>query len=373
MFPNTSQSSHLLGAVIGAVIGDALGAPLAGKIEYSVTAEEVDKVMEMCGGGLFGMAPGQTTDSTELLMCLTNSLAAAVGSSCLEAADVVPVEDVAFRYGRWGQSVPFRGEEACKKVFYGSLTKESLMEAAKKTNDKAVGAGALARCPILAAFAANRGMNHATTASIARTDTQLSHPNVKICDASSTYTILAQLLIQSRGDHKGSLKELRGWIEQELKSREEGTGKVVAVGGKGGGKAGKAKEEEFVAPGTSIVAFKEVMSWLSKAFSDKDLPFTEERLESSAQVAFTHAFRHVRLESTFEAAMRSTLAGGGAPSRNGAIVGGLVGAAVGLEGIPSRWVKAVLTCDTSLGQQRPPEYHPKCLPELLRQMCRGGL
>jgi ADP-ribosylglycohydrolase len=270
--------------------------------------------------------------------------------------------------------VPFHAEQACKQVFYGSVTKDSLMEASKNKNKNAVGSGALARCPMLAVLAASRGMNRATTAGIARTDTQLSHPNFKICDASAAYTILAQLLIESCGDHKGSLKDLRVWIEQELKSRQEGTGTAVAIGGKGGGgKAGKSKEEEYVAPGTSVVAFKEIMSWLSKAFSDKDLPFSEERLESSAQVAFTHAFRHVRLESTFELAMRSTLAGGGDTSRNGAIVGGLVGAAVGLDGIPPRWVKAVLSCNTAQGQQRPPEYHPSHLPELLRQICRGSL
>jgi len=364
---STAQSSHLVGAVFGAVVGDALGAPLAGKREYSVTAEEVDKVMEMCGGGMYGMAPGQTTDSTELLMCLANALAA--GS----AHDAVPVEDVALRYGRWGQTVPFHAEQACKQVFYGSVTKETLMEAAKTKNKNAIGAGALARCPVLAAFAANRHLSAAGAGGIARTDTQLSHPNFTMCDASAAYTILAQLLIETGGDHKEALKGLREWMERELKSREAGTSTVVAVGGKGSGKAGKDKEEEFVAPGTSIVAFKEIMSWVSKAFSDKDLPFSQERSESSAQVAFTHAFRHVRLESTFEYAMRCTLAGGGDVSQNCAIVGGLVGAAVGLHGIPTRWVKAVLTCDTVLGQQRPPEYHPGRLPEVLRQICRGSL
>lgn len=366
LLPTTSQASHMLGAVLGAIIGDALGAPLAGKLEYSVTAEEVDKVMEMCGGGIYGMAPGQATDCTELLMCLASSLALA------SEFDTVQWEDIALKYSRWGQTVPFSAEQACKQVFHGSLTKESLMEAAKNKNKNAVGAGALARCSVLAARAAGRGLNQATSASVARTDTQLSHPNFKICDASATYTILAQLLIETCGDHKGALKELRVWMERELKSREEGTGTLVAAGGKGVGKSGKGKEEEFIAPGTSIVAFKEVMSWLSKAFSDKDLPFSEERLDSSAQVAFTHAFRHVRLESTFELAMRSTLAGGGDVPRNAAIVGGLVGAAVGLDGIPARWVKAILACNTVQGQQRPPEFHPALMPELLRQTCRSS-
>lgn len=286
---------------------------------------------------------------------------------------------MALRYGKWGQTAPFHSEPACGQVFCGALSADAMMERAKKQNKRALGAGALVRCPLLAAFAtSHRSVQGA--AEIARADARLSHPSLTLCDASATYTVLAQCLIGANGDSRRAFAELRRWMDQELSSRESPHSSSIVEGGyqdrgwvhleqREKPKTSQGKEEEYVAPGASLVAFKEVRDWTSQAFGDADLPFAEERLPSSARVAFTHALRHVKLGSSFEDAMRATLAGGVDCSANAAVVGGLVGAAVGLEGIPARWLQAVLACETVLGQQRPQEYHPGRLPGLVQRIC----
>ena len=72
------------------------------------------------------------------------------------------------------------------------------------------------------------------------------------------------------------------------------------------------------------------------------------------RIAFTHAFYHLLRETTFVLALRQVLAGGGDTDTNACIVGGLVGAHVGLAGIPESMSRAVLTCDTAKGRPRPP-------------------
>lgn len=58
-------------------------------------------------------------------------------------------------------------------------------------------------------------------------------------------------------------------------------------------------------------------------------------------------------ETAFEAALRQVLSGGGDTDTNACIVGGLVGARVGIAGIPAHMGRAVLACDTAQGRPRP--------------------
>jgi len=69
-----------------------------------------------------------------------------------------------------------------------------------------------------------------------------------------------------------------------------------------------------------------------------------------------------------ETAMRAVLAGGGDASSNAMVVGGLLGAALGLEALPKRWVQAVLAADPSDGVTRPTEYRVNRLPTLLKSL-----
>ncbi|CAE8606691.1 unnamed protein product, partial [Polarella glacialis] len=141
--------------------------------------------------------------------------------------------------------------------------------------------------------------------------------------------------------------------------------------------AGEEAAPAWVPPGEQLVAMEEVMGWLKKASNtSEELPFTTNSVAAllnnevgSAEIPFTHAFRHLKLASSFPDAMRAVLAGGGDSCSSAAVVGGLLGAAAGIQGLPERWVRAVLGCDGSAGQWRPPEYHTERLPKLLERIC----
>lgn len=376
--PSSDVKAHALGAVLGAAIGDALGAPLGGRGPFEITAAEVDKAMEMCGGGLWGVAPGQVTGITELSICLTEALAEAG-----KPLRTLPAEDLALRYGKWGRSMPFRAERACSQAFQRPLPASDMIERARDVNQKAMGAGALTRCISLAALA---GASRAPTeiAALAREDAKFSHPDASVGNASVAYVIAAGHLISARGDRKAALDELRKWTQEE---RASACGKVPTLGDGHRGwthlsqgdqpQMGRrsAEEKSWAPPGERLVALEVVEGWLNRAFGERELDFSDSSAGAmlnaevgSVEVPLTHAFRHLKRGSSFEVAMRAVLAGGGDTSTTAAVVGGLVGAAVGLEGLPARWVRAVLTCDVSMGPQRPPEYQPSCLPALIERL-----
>ncbi len=56
------------------------------------------------------------------------------------------------------------------------------------------------------------------------------------------------------------------------------------------------------------------------------------------------------------AAMREVLEGGGDTDTNACIVGGLIGAADGINSIPAAIVKAVTECATSTGRHSRPDF-----------------
>ena len=79
-------------------------------------------------------------------------------------------------------------------------------------------------------------------------------------------------------------------------------------------------------------ACEEVRGWLDDADAGKHVPFTPQ--DGFVRIAFTHAFRHLRLGTPFVDALRETLAGGGDTDTNACIVGGLLGARWGAAAIP---------------------------------------
>lgn len=75
--------------------------------------------------------------------------------------------------------------------------------------------------------------------------------------------------------------------------------------------------------------------------------------------------------SDYETAIAETLAGGGDTDTNACIVGGLIGAAVGVDGIPENMRNSVLNCDTTMGKHpRPAFLHPRQVDELILQLLR---
>ena len=84
------------GTLLGLAVGEAMGAP-ADFLTPAQIKERYGVITEMLGGGCHDLAPGETTDATEMMLCLAESLA--------ERGAFDP-EDVMRRYLAWFDGAP---------------------------------------------------------------------------------------------------------------------------------------------------------------------------------------------------------------------------------------------------------------------------
>ncbi|CAK9003684.1 unnamed protein product [Durusdinium trenchii] len=253
-----SLGSRALGALLGMVVGDALGAPLGGQDPMAVTVQEVDKALEMCGGGLWGVAPGQVTGHSELLLCTAAALAEAGGGP----ATKLPMEDMALRYGKWGKSLPFRGDRSCLQVFARPMPAESMAERAREVNQKSMSCGAMVRCPALAVAA----KTPEKAAQLANEDVQLSHANRTMAFACAAYSVALSQLINGKEDVEQWLKRSLDRIKSGISSK--------AAGGAVQPREGK-DEDCWAPPGEELVACEQVLQWLRRAKSQEFLEVSD--------------------------------------------------------------------------------------------------
>lgn len=325
MKPPRNQTDAALGAILGALVGDAAGAPLE-FMNPAPTTADAERALTMPGGGVWGVAPGQITDDGELTMCLLRALA---------AAPHFDLETIAQEYATWVRSEPYdignttssglgcftqaRWRTICEEEGYsvGMTQAAAALCMGSKSN------GSLMRATPLGVWGHHCAAEE--LADYARQDSCLSHPNPSCWQAVAAYGIAIAHLLNHPGDRQGAFGAAKTWAAAH--------------------------------------ADGEVQGWLADAAQGVSVPY--EPMIGFVRIGFTHAFRHLRLDSGYIEAITETLAGGGDTDTNACIVGGLIGAAVGAEAIPVPLRKAVLTCDTGKGQPRPAFLHPQQVPALV--------
>ena len=144
----------------------------------------------------------------------------------------------------------------------------------------------------------------------------LSHPNQSCQDAVACYIIAIANLMRVPGNRQEAFQATRVWAD--------------------------------------VHANAEVRGWLDDAEANLNYPYHPQA--GYVRIAFTHAFRLLIQGADYMAAMREVLEGGGDTDTNACIVGGLIGAADGIEAIPSAIVQAVIECDTSKGRHPRPDF-----------------
>ena len=299
------------GALLGALIGDAAGATLE-FLGREPNSDEIDHALTLPGGGVLSVAPGQITDDGELTLALARAL---VGS------DEYPIERVASNYLRWISSAPFDVGNATRMAMDCNRLGPTQVHLQVQTNALAHNRdskanGALMRSSPLGIWSVR--LNERETVDAAISDAGLTHPNPTCQWANAAYICALRHLTLFPGDAHGAYQA-----------------------------ALRALAEDQTASAGSI----EVRAWLDDAQAGR-LPACHP-MAGFVRIGFTHAFFHLLAESTFEQALRATLAGGGDTDTNACIVGALVGALHGIDGIPTSLVDGVLRCDTRLGHSRP--------------------
>lgn len=292
------------GAILGALVGDASGAVLE-FLGRQPSVSDVSAAMDMPGGGVFDVAPGQFTDDGEMTVTLLRALATSDGS--------YDINLVAKAYGEWADSHPFDIGGATShalRYLHGPDFSGLANERACESNAQSKANGSLMRATPLGL--AGAFTSEAQTIVWADQDCALTHPHKSCQAAVTTYALAIRHLIVKPRDIKGALTSATRYLETK-----EG----------------------------------EVIGWLEDAILG-DLPAGEPMI-GFVRIGFTHAFHHLVRETPYRMAIAQTLMLGGDTDTNACIVGGLVGAAQGVQSIPASMLESVLQCDTQLGQPRP--------------------
>lgn len=310
----TTRLDRALGAVMGALCGDALGAVLE-FLGRAPSEKEVDWAFTMPGGGAHGVAPGQITDDGEMTLALLRS---ACTASLLSGRRKPDLDLAAAEYQQWRDSRPFDIGHTTNHALAvtpseGERISEALKRRARENSDSQANGSLMRASPLMLLEGLGRAMRSAEE------DSRLTHSNETVCSANGIYVGLGCLLV---GGY--SAQQALDIIDQRVLNRP-----------------------------TDPVA----REWYRDGRYGVGVPFHPNA--GWARIAFTHAIRLLGEDVTWEEALREVLMGGGDTDTNACIVGALLGARHGLDGIPENVRTAVLRSDSSLGRPRPEMYHPE--------------
>ena len=295
------------GSVFGALIGDAAGATLE-FLGRKPKRSDVKHALQMVGGGCWRTAPGQITDDGEMALCLMHSLV---------ASDMFNIERVAQGYLRWYQSLPFDIGRTTSNGLSGGLKRphgqihQGMWRSAERYNRGSKANGSLMRVAPLGVWSYR--LSEADVVDAACKDSRLTHCNLTCQHACAVYCAAIRHLMHNPKDAEGAFEIALDW------SRNLGN--------------------------------KEIQAWLSSADRNEDVGYWPR--SGFVKYGFTHAFRHLKSQTSYLNALFETLLGGGDTDTNACIVGGLLGAYHGVEDIPEFMKTAILTCDTQKGRPRP--------------------
>ena len=288
----STKADRALGSVVGALIGDAAG----GIFEFMgrpPTLQEAQAALDLPGGGVFDLAPGQFTDDGEMTMALLGALAKGKGAYRQELA--------ALAYCEWEQSNPFDiglATRAALRVPKAAMTNPKALvklvcSQALGHNSASKANGCMMRATPLGIAAT--GCNIKETIEIVTSDVVLTHPNKDCIDSTVAYVLALRHLILHDGDSEGAIEVANTYLFDNNRL---------------------------------------VLGWLNQAIEGNIDPVTKQI--GFVKHGFTLAFHFLAFQFNFKEAVTQTLLMSGDTDTNACIVGGIQGAAVGLSCIPTK-------------------------------------
>lgn len=174
-------------AFIGLFCGDAAGATLE-FFKGVISESRAFNAMKMPGGGQLNVAPGQVTDDSELAISLATVLFKNNPSHGF------PIDNVARSYIKWNKSDPFDCGLTCRRTlgeFHG--TEENLgmklIQRSIQVSLPSEANGALMRVAPISIWAAYHNLSVHITATYAKLDAMLTHPNQVCQDCNALYCV----------------------------------------------------------------------------------------------------------------------------------------------------------------------------------------
>lgn len=284
-------SSAQRGALFGAWAGDTIGSYL--EFSRSPRAEQVDRALQLPGGGPHGLQPGQLTDDGELIVCLANSLHKG--------------QDALSLYRRWADSNP---------VDIGHATASALIDLEPLPQTKAN--GSLMRCPAFAVLPPCPRRSKAELTQLiklVRRDCRHTHPHPTVVHCCVAYVLILRALI----DHPESPE-----------------------------RAGRGLE-------LAACYLRRYGNEEARRLFELSEPLPATPQEGFIGIALSLALYHLRAQgplptrqedqaSRWQHALRDVLSRGGDTDTNACIVMGLLGALYGIGAVPPEVVAAITSC-----------------------------
>lgn len=281
--------------LVGQAIGDALGMP------FEKPKDEVHPDLATWDGsykpGTWHKLPaGHWTDDTEMAVALAGSLIDNEG--CFLPADV------AKSYLLWFQGTPHGAGSTTKKAMANLANGERWERSGIEILDRdAVGAGTAMRVAPLGVLYRPSSTLYIT----AGLDAYITHQSIEALDGSTIVALLVSLIISARG--RDDIADLMPKVLDE-KVLQSNTGKAALLAHQMA-HSGPSEEEAIVKLG---------------------------RRGNVTQIVSSAIYLAQRYSGRFEEGVTAAVKAGGDADTRAAIVGAILGAEVGLEGIPSKYL-----------------------------------
>jgi ADP-ribosyl-[dinitrogen reductase] hydrolase len=297
----TTVLSRAQGCLLGQLCGDALGSLVEFQTPAQIRKRYPKGVRDLEDGGTWNTLAGQPTDDSELALALARSLA---------AERTYNLSSVRKAYQNWLASGPFDCGMATRRGIGGNPDPNTQAN------------GALMRISPLGIF----GAYHEILAveEWARLDASITHPHRVCGDCNALFAGSLAVIVKS-------------------------------------GASPSAAYDRLLTNADRLDVCAEVRR--TAISSAKTPPADYVTKQGWVLVAFGNAIYQLLHAASAEEAIVDTIMRGGDTDTNAAICGALVGAVHGIECLPDRWVKTVLSCRPAFDnararQPRPEAYWP---------------
>lgn len=200
----------ILGVLYGHAYGDAAGSRL--EFRGIPNQHELNKAMQLCGGGVFRLNPGQITDDGELTLQVFRALYEYYVGGGNEDCEL---DDLFFQNFRiWYDSEPFDIGNTTRNAFYMAPSKYDMVENVKMLNTYSESNGALMRSCPHAVFAYMRNISEQEMYDIIEMDVQFTH--VKKCVVNLVYAYNIIILYLLKGKDNDEIMQKLTEISNEL-------------------------------------------------------------------------------------------------------------------------------------------------------------
>lgn len=303
-----SLQSKCQGCIFGAWVGDACGAVLEFKGRPSKSA--LESALTLPGGGVHGVGPGQITDDGELTISLLYGLVNGEG--------YLNLNKIAVSYSNWFLSRPFDIGNTLRKSIPKACNMQThqaeLMRRGSRLAESSQSNGCLMKISPLAVWC--RNLSSEETFRAVWEEVGLTHPNATVRIACAFYVIVIGWLL------KGEIRE-----------------------------SAYQRSKEFIL----TKANEEIRNWLIE-IERENCELLVHKPAGWVKIAFVYGMRYLLLGLSYAQAISEIMSQGGDTDTNACIIGALIGAADGLEGIPREMVEKVVSWDPAKGGIRRPKF-----------------